>query len=116
MRGVAVVLIVVCVAASFQTTAAPTHSTPIVLPTVPMKRAAKMLRVVSNELEFAADAPDFEKHLISRAEAVFDENSKNIDFPGPDVITRPVARLAIKPIVKSLLRYAQNHREEPNEY
>ncbi len=93
----------------------------VTLPTAPMKRAAKIFRVVADELDGAADAADFEEHLIDRCEIVFDEHARDFDFPGPDAVTRPVARRAIRPIVKSLVRYAtekhfnaeQDFRHEP---
>lgn len=87
----------------------------ITLPAAPMKRAAHILRVVAGELDGAADATDVEEHLIGRCETVFDENVREFDFPGPDVISRPVARLAIRPVVKSLLRFANEKYHNENQ-
>lgn len=89
----------------------------IVLPAAPVKRAAQVLRVVSEEMELAADATDFEEHLIGRCEKTFDKHASDFDFPGPNFVSRPLARQAIRPVVKSLIRYAtdEKHFNQPEE-
>lgn len=87
----------------------------IIVPSQKLRKAGDVLRVLGDELNAAADAENFEEHAIKRTEQLFDEHAREIDFPGPNVITRPVARLAIRPVVKAVVRYADKQLQKEEE-
>lgn len=64
-----------------------------------------ILNVASEEMIAAADSENIEEHVIERSERVFDDFAREADFIGPDFITRPLARKAVRPVVKTVLRY-----------
>ena len=61
-----------------------------------------LLPILSAELAAFLAAADKREHLITRAEAVFDELVEPVDLPGPDVIFDPVLRTVIRPLVGRL--------------
>ncbi len=61
-----------------------------------------LLPILSAELAAFLAATDKREHLITRAEAVFDELVEPVDLPGPDAIFDPVLRTVIRPLVGRL--------------
>lgn len=72
-----------------------------------LRKFGTIMRIVSEEMVAAADSDDIEEHLLIKAEQVFDDFARETDFPGPDRITRPIARRMVRPVVKSVIRYAE---------
>ena len=77
-----------------------------------LRKFGTVLRIVSDEMAAIADSDDIEEHLLVRAEQVFDDFARETDFPGPDIITRPLARRMVRPVVKSIIRYAEQKEIE----
>lgn len=71
-----------------------------------------MLNIVSEEMIAVADSANIEEHLIGRSEKVFDDFARDADFIGPDFITKPLARRAVRPVVKSVIRYVDKKTQE----
>lgn len=71
-----------------------------------------MLNIVSEEMIAVADCDNIEEHLVMRAENVFDGFARDADFIGPDFITRPLARKAVRPVVTTVIRYIDQKRRE----
>ena len=71
-----------------------------------------MLHIVSEEMIAVADCNDIEEHLIGRSEQVFDDFAKEADFIGPNFITKPLARKAVRPVVKTVIRYVDKKAQE----
>ena len=77
-----------------------------------LRKFGTVLRIVSDEMSAIADSEDIEEHLLVKAEQVFDDFAKETDFPGPDIITRPLVRRMVRPVVKSIIRYAEQKEIE----
>ncbi len=58
-----------------------------------------LLPVLSAEFAAFLSAPDKREYVITRAEKFFDDVVAPIDLPGPDQITDPLLRAAIRPLV-----------------
>ena len=71
-----------------------------------------LLNIVSEEMIAVADCDDVEGHLIGRSEKVFDDFARDADFIGPDFITKPLARKAVRPVVKTVIRYVDKKAQE----
>ena len=71
-----------------------------------------MLYIASEEMIAVADCNDIEEHLIGRSEKVFDDFAKDADFIGPNFITKPLARKAVRPVVKTVIRYVDKKTRE----
>jgi hypothetical protein len=84
-------------------TAEPVRS---IVPPERLYRIADVLLIAADELIAAGNADVFEEYAVERVQRLFDENADDIDFPRPGVLTRPMARLAIRPVVKAVVRYA----------
>lgn len=69
-------------------------------------KTSKVLRFASDELEKAAHTDNMDEHLVERALVLFDAKSKDADFPGPDILTKRLARLAVRPVVLAIIRAA----------
>lgn len=74
-----------------------------------------ILHIVSEEMIGVADCGDVEEHLIIKSEQIFDDFAKDADFIGPDFITRPLARKAVRPVVKTMIRYVDKKTRELSE-
>lgn len=77
-----------------------------------LRTLGTLLNIVSEEMIAVADSENIEEHLISRAETLFDDFAKDADFLGPDRITKPLARKAVRPVVKAAIRYVEKKSQE----
>ncbi len=71
-----------------------------------------MLNIAGEEMIAVADCDNIEEHLIGRSEQVFDDFARDADFIGPDFITKPLARKAVRPVVKTVIRYIDKKSQE----
>lgn len=74
-----------------------------------------MLNIASEEMISVADCENIEEHLIGKSEQIFDDFAKETDFIGPDFITKPLARRAVRPVVKTVVRYVDKKCTELSE-
>lgn len=96
--------------------AAPEPKTPpIELDRDRIRNFGVILNIVSEEMIAVADSDDIEEHFVKRAERVFDDFAKETDFIGPDFITRPLARKAVRPVVSIVIRYVDKKGRELSE-
>ncbi len=71
-----------------------------------------LLKIASEEMIAVADSENIEEHLIDKSEQIFDDFAEEADFPGPDRITKPLARKMVRPVVKSIIRYVDKKGQE----
>ncbi|MDR1962385.1 MAG: hypothetical protein LBQ50_01240 [Planctomycetaceae bacterium] len=71
-----------------------------------------LMRIVSDEMILAADSDNIEEHLLGKAEEIFDDFARESDFPGPDRITKPLARKMVRPVTKTIIRYVDKKSQE----
>lgn len=79
-----------------------------------LQNAAALMRALSRELDRAANEgqENMDEYLVLRAQEIFDEKVKVADLPGPDIVSRPVARLLVRPIVMGLIQAATEGTEQ----
>ncbi|MDR3232982.1 MAG: hypothetical protein LBT46_04860 [Planctomycetaceae bacterium] len=79
-----------------------------------VKKAAAALHVAANELDRLADegATNTDDYLVRRAQEAFDAHIKDVDLPGPDILSRRAARLAVKPAVTAIIRAVTTEQTE----
>ncbi len=79
-----------------------------------IKRAASVMRTISDELDLAAahGQGNYDEYIIQRCQQIFDERSQPTDFVG--TITKPIARMAIRPVVTTVIRLATDERNFTN--
>lgn len=71
-----------------------------------------IMKIVSEEMIAVADCDDIEEHLIVKAERIFDDFAREADFPGPDFVSKPLARKMVRPIARSVIRYVDRKYRE----
>ncbi len=74
-----------------------------------------LLAVAGEEMIAVADSESVEEHLIDKSERIFDDFAENADFIGPDFVTKPLARRAVRPVVKTIIRYVDKKASELSE-
>lgn len=77
-----------------------------------LKTFGTMVRIAGEEMVAVADSENIEEHLIAKSERIFDDFAKDADFIGPDFITKPLARKAVRPVVKTVIRYVDKKTRE----
>jgi hypothetical protein len=96
-------------------------SEPILLPEPPLelefdrkqiRTIGVLMRIVSDEMIAVADSENIEEHLLVKSEQIFDDFARESDFPGPDRLTKPLARKLVRPVVKTMIRYMDKKGEE----
>lgn len=73
-----------------------------------LQTGGAFLQELGREVENAAHVENLDEHIIQRMEYIFDNYSRNSDFPA-GFITRPVARLAIRPVVNTTIRWVTDN-------
>lgn len=76
-----------------------------------LQTTGAFLQELGREVENAAYVDNLDEHLIERAEHIFDKHSRDCDFPA-GFITRPVARLAIRPVINTGIRWITENRKQ----
>jgi hypothetical protein len=96
-------------------------SEPVLLPEPPLelefdrkqiRTVGVLMRIVSDEMLAVADSENIEEHLLVKSEQIFDDFARESDFPGPDRLTKPLARKLVRPVVKTMIRYMDKKGEE----
>jgi len=77
-----------------------------------IKTFGTLVRIAGEEMVAIADAGNIEEHLVAKSEQVFDDFARDTDFPGPDRITKPLARRMVRPVVKAVIRYVDKKGQE----
>ena len=77
-----------------------------------LKILGTLIRIAGEEMVAIADSENIEEHIIVKSERIFDDFANEADFPGPDRITKPLARRMVRPLVKAIIRYVDKKGEE----